>query len=89
MRYYKTTSDGYIIMISRQIGRTEITAEEYADIEAALANKPEPKEGYALMLRDTLEWEYIEQPAPEPEDEDAEPTDYESALAEFGVMSHD
>lgn len=42
--------------------------------------------GYQYRLRaDTLEWELVEMPPVEPEDEEATAEDYEAALKEMGV----
>lgn len=67
---YKLTENGYVLAVSATAtDGVKITEQEYNAILSALNNRPEPKEGFALMLKDeTLEWEYAELP-PTPEDE--------------------
>lgn len=62
----------------------EIGAEEFAQLLAALAGKPEAPAGFDYRLKTDGSWELCALP-PEPEAE-AEPADYEAALAALGVI---
>lgn len=57
---YKLTENGYVLAVSATAtDGVEITEREYNNILSALQNRPKPKNGFALMLKDgTLEWEY-------------------------------
>ena len=81
----KLIENGYIIAVSETAtDGIEITQQEYDTILSAIHNRPEQKDGFALMLKnDSLEWEYVA--LPEPVDEEASPEDYEQALEEMGV----
>ena len=69
-RHYKTVADGYLISVGIGPGGDEITAEEYAAINAVMADKPTPPDGYDYRLTAALEWEqYALPPAPDPETE--------------------
>ena len=85
----KAVENGYIIAISETAtDGVEITQQEYNAILSLINNRPEQKDGLALMLKDeTLEWEYVV--LPEPDDENAEISDYENALADLGVRFGD
>lgn len=68
MKYYKITSNGYIISIGTGNGGTEITEEEYNEIFSVIRNKPTPTETTDYMLKEDLTWEaYVIEPVePEP-----------------------
>lgn len=69
---YKLTENGYVLAVSTTaIDGIEITETEYNDILSALRNRPQPKDGFSLMLKDgTLEWEYMPaEPKPLTEEE--------------------
>ena len=67
-RYYKVVENGVLTMWGMGDGGEEITAEEYAVLQALLADKPTPPEGYDFRLTAALEWEQYELPsAPDPE----------------------
>lgn len=68
MRYYKHTSNGYIVSIGTGNGGEEITESEYNTILSVIANKPVATETTDFMLRDDLTWEEYEVEIP-PEDE--------------------
>lgn len=69
-RFYKNVEDGYITGIGTGNDGEEITAEEYAQIQAAIADRPAPPDGYDYKLTEALEWEQYElPPAPDPMDE--------------------
>lgn len=69
-RYYREDVDGYLVSIGVGDGGTEITAEEYDNLLALIADKPAPPEGYDYRLTSELEWEQHELPvAPDPMDE--------------------
>lgn len=69
-RYYKIVEDGYVTSIGTGKDGEEITAEEYEEIRALIADKPTPPEGYDYRLTAALEWEPYElPPAPDPMDE--------------------
>jgi len=57
---YKLTKNGYVLAVSATAtDGVEITEREYNNILSALQNRPKPKNGFALMLKDgTLEWEF-------------------------------
>lgn len=70
MRYYKQTSNNYIIAIGTGAGGTEITKAEYDEIMAIIQNRP-AAEGKGYRLKTDLTWgEYDLPPEPEPSDED-------------------
>lgn len=72
VRYFKLVSNGYIISIGTGDGGEEITAEEYDEINAIIADKPTLPEGYGYRLTAALEWEQYElPPAPDPETQPA------------------
>ena len=86
--YYKVIADGYIVGIGTNGNDsvTEITETEYNEILDIIHAAPTAPEGYQYRLRaDTLEWELIEDPGPEPGDEDATEQDYQDALEQMGV----
>lgn len=68
MKYYKITSNGYIISIGTGNGGTEITEEEYNEILSVIRNKPTPTKTTDYMLKEDLTWEAytIEPVEPEP-----------------------
>lgn len=67
MRYYKHTSNGYIVSIGTGHGGTEITESEYNTILSVIANKPVATETTDYMLKEDLTWEEYEMETP-PED---------------------
>lgn len=70
MRFYKQTSNSYIIAIGTGYGGTEISEAEYNDIMAIIQNCPAEKgKGYRLKTDLTLE-AYDLPPKPEPSDAD-------------------
>ena len=70
VRYYKQTSDNYIIAIGTGAGGTEVTKVEYDEIMAIIQNRP-AAEGKGYRLKSDLTWEaYDLPPEPEPSDED-------------------
>lgn len=71
MKYYKQTSEGYIIVISTGCGGEEITEAEYNEIMAIIQNCPH-EEGKNYRLRTDLTWEEYDNPAPLPPDPDEE-----------------
>ena len=67
-RHYKIVENGELVSIGIGGGGEEITEAEYAEIEAVIAAKPEPPNGYDYRLTAALEWEQYElPPAPDPE----------------------
>ena len=82
---YKLTENGYVLAVSATAtDGVEITEQEYSAILSTLRNRPEPKEGFALMLKDkTLEWDYFPiEPEPPTEEQQAEAlTRYANELA--------
>lgn len=70
VRYYKQTSDNYIIAIGTGAGGTEVTKVEYDEIMAIIQSCPNVEDkGY--RLKTDLTWEaYDLPPEPEPSDED-------------------
>ena len=56
----KLVENGYILAVSATAtDGVEITEQEYNAILTSLHNRPQLKDGFALMLKDgTLEWEY-------------------------------
>lgn len=70
MRYYKQTSNNYIIAIGKGAGGVEITETEYNEIMSIIQNRP-AAEGKGYRLKTDLTWEaYDLPPEPEPSDED-------------------
>ena len=86
VRYYKQTSDNYIIAIGTGAGGTEITKVEYDEIMAIVQNRP-ASEGKGYRLKTDLTWEaYDLPPEPEPSDED-ELSDAEALNVILGVTA--
>ena len=56
MRYYKQTSNNYIIAIGTGYGGTEISEAEYNDIMTIIQNRP-ADEGKGYRLKTDLTWE--------------------------------
>ena len=67
MRYYNITNSVYIISIGTGNGGEEITEQEYAEILAAIRNKPTAREGFDYRLKTDLTWEEYKLPPIEPE----------------------
>ena len=88
MGYFKIVNGIYLDAIGTGDTGTPITGEEYGGLLEIIRSGPTPEDGYTCKLRaDTLEWEQVElPPAPEPEPEDAEISDYEQELADLGVI---
>lgn len=86
VRYYKQTSDNYIIAIGTGAGGTEITKIEYDEIMAIIQNRPSA-DGKGYRLKADLTWEaYDLPPEPEPSDED-ELSDAEALNVILGVTA--
>ena len=86
MRFYKQTSNLYIIAIGTGAGGTEITEAEYNAILAVIRNRP-AAEGKGYRLKTDLKWEeYDLPPVPEPSDED-ELSDAEALNVIMGVTA--
>lgn len=67
----KILENGYIIAVSTGDFGEQITETEYNEILSVIQTAPVAPEGYAYMLRaDNLEWELVELPEPEPQDEE-------------------
>ena len=88
MRYYKTVSDGHILLIGTGAAGEEITEKEYAEIKNVIRNAPTAPDGYAYVLTESLEWELVRVEMPEIIEE-ATDTDYQAALEEMGCSFHD
>ena len=85
MRYYKTIIDGYLVSVGTGTSGTEITESEYNDLLSIIHNRPTPSTGFDYKLKaDTLEWELVELP-PIEEDDEATESDYITALQDLGV----
>lgn len=84
MRFYKISSDGYIISIGTGVAGEEIMKYEYDEIMAAITNAPTAPDGYAYALTESLEWELYPVETPDISEEATE-EDYQIALAEMGV----
>lgn len=70
MRFYKQTSNSYIIAVGTGAGGTEIAETEYNDVMAIIQSCPNVK-GKGYRLKTDLTWEeYDLPPEPEPSDED-------------------
>lgn len=86
MRFYKQTSNHYIIAVGTGAGGTEITKVEYDEIMAIIQNRPSA-EGKGYRLKTDLTWEaYDLPPEPEPSDED-ELSDAEALNVILGVTA--
>lgn len=86
VRYYKQTSDNYIIAIGTGAGGTEVTKVEYDEIMAIIQNRPSA-DGKGYRLKSDLTWEvYDLPPEPEPSDED-ELSDAEALNVILGVTA--
>lgn len=77
--------NGYVIYVSDNCGNTELTDEQTSTIEERLRDRPTAPTGFTYKLRaDTLEWELVELP-PIEEDDEATESDYITALQDLGV----
>lgn len=56
MKYFKETENGFIIAISKDYGKIEITENEYNKILSIIHTRPTPKEGFDYKLKDDLTW---------------------------------
>ncbi len=68
MRFFKNISNGYIVAISTESGKKEISANEYNDILVAIKSCSTPPEGFDYRLKESLEWELYELPPVPPEE---------------------
>lgn len=81
--YYKNISDGYITSVSTERGQIEIDKAEYDAIIALMHSRPTPPDGYDYRLRaDTLEWELVELPPAEPEEDELTADEIVAAIQE-------
>ena len=83
--FYKVIENGYVIGIGTNGSDTAdaITDAEYNQLLTIIRNAPTAPGGYVYMLNaNTLEWDLIELPDPDPE---AEISDYEQELSDLGV----
>ena len=88
MNYCYMISDGYIcgVLESEQHFPNEITEEQKDEVVAMLCNRPSASDGFTYQLKaDTLEWELVELPPVEEQDDEATESDYIEALNELGV----
>ena len=69
MRYYKIVKDGCIVMIGTGCGGTEISADEYIQLQETISARPQPPAGCGLRLTEELVWEEYALPAPDPDPE--------------------
>lgn len=73
MRYYKFSSDGYLLGFGTGDVGKEISESEYNEIVSFVTTKPPRTETTDYRLRDNLTWEpYAVEPEPEPELDEAE-----------------
>lgn len=85
MRHYKQIENESILAIGTGYGGIGITPEEYAQIMAAIQNRPEAPQGYDYRLKTDLTWEQYALPDPEPETEtDGEISDSEALAIILG-----
>ena len=71
MQYNKSIDSGYISGCGTGNCGTEITESEYNAILEKIQTAPVAPDGYQYKLRaDNLEWELVELPEPEPQDEE-------------------
>lgn len=86
MRFYKQTSNHYIIAVGTGAGGTEIAGTEYNAILAVIRNRP-AADGKGYQLKTDLTWEAYDLP-PEPEPSDAdELSDAEALNVILGVTA--
>ena len=84
--FYKNIDNGYIVSISPDCGKAEISSIEYHEILNTIKSKPADPEGYAYRLKTDLTWELVKLPPIEIDSEEqATAEDYEEALGRFGV----
>ena len=55
--WYKIVKDGYITVIGKGSGGTQISESEYNDIMTVMKTVPTAQNGYAYRLRENLTWE--------------------------------
>ena len=85
MNITKLVKNGYIVGLGVNSGGTEISDNEYAEINHIIRNRPDAPKGYAYRLRDDLSWEIYAIPEPELKSEPATENDYIAMLRELGV----
>ena len=87
--YFKILDGNYISSYGKTSVETkngEITESEYNEILSIIHNRPTAPTGYVYKLRaDTLEWELVELPPIEEDDDEATESDYIDALNDLGV----
>lgn len=87
MNYCLIISDGYIngFCQSEDAVLNPISEEEFNRIKSIHSERPTAQDGYTYKLKaDTLEWELVELPPVETDDEATE-SDYIDALQDLGV----
>lgn len=85
MNKIKIIDNGFIIGIGYGYGE-KITESEFNDILHTVSIRPIAPTGFTYKLKaNTLEWELVEIPVQEPEDEEAQLSDYVEALQDLGV----
>lgn len=85
MNKIKIIDNGFIIGIGYGYGE-KITESEFNEILHTVSNRPIAPTGFTYKLKaNTLEWELVEMPAQEPENEEAQLSDYVEALQDLGV----
>jgi hypothetical protein len=57
MRYYRESSNGYLLSVGIGNGFDEITEAEYNEILSVIHNKPKATETTDYRLREDLTWE--------------------------------
>ena len=83
--YNKTIIGGYISFVGTGEMGEQITESEYNEILSIIHNRPTAPTGFTYKLKaDTLEWELVELPPIEDDDEATE-SDYITALQDLGV----
>ena len=58
--WYKIVKDGYITVIGKGSGGTQISEAEYNDIMTVMKTVPTAQNGYAYRLKENLTWELYE-----------------------------
>ena len=89
--WYKIVKDGYITVIGKGSGGTQIAEAEYNDIMTVMKTVPTAQNGYAYRLKENLTWELYEVEITDDPDiisdtpEQSETEDMAAALTLLGV----
>ena len=87
--FYKKINGGKItgIGMTAIIGGDDIaiSEQEYNELLSVIQSRPVPPEGYEYVLTTSLEWQLVEVPPVDEDENEAEEADFINALNRMGV----